>query len=303
MNAAVKLSKNATKVLDGIAESGAFFDVKAEEVYLANGTAIRDRVAVTRADTGECVGLVGRKYKIVTNEEVFTSFVHSLDRSGLDLAGATIDTSFSWAGARTFSQIVLPAHQFTVGDSADTQAIRIIAKNAYDGSTKFNVQAGAYRFVCTNGMVFGDRLASYASKHTHGLDLKVAADSVAMVLETAMNAKDKWEKMIGVKCTPAQAYYCFALASRNVKAAQEGMPKEYEDWSPAMRKMMDIWTNNSQILGLNAWALFNSLTEFATHWGSRSKDNEATSRDLREQRIIEMMSMPRVKKILTPFEK
>jgi hypothetical protein len=282
-------NKSLTAIQEAL--SSTYFDVCEERLFTANGQQVPGKKVICAKDSGQPLAVVGDKYKTVTNEEVFSSFVNILGNSALDLSGAEVETEFSHDGARTFAQIILPAHQFQVGEK-DPTALRIIAKNSYDGSTAFTVQAGGYRFVCSNGQVMGTDISYFKSKHVPSLDVKTAASHISGVLESFENSRDWFDELRGRKVTDSQAYAVLAYASRNSEALRKGLPESKDDMPRTMKALYETWVMHEKSMGRTAWALYNTLTYFSTHWDrdrEAKHENAAASKFRREERVRETL--------------
>jgi len=271
--------------------SNAFFDVVEEEVRTESGLVIPGKKVICRKDDNTPLAIVGDKYKTVTNEEVFSSFTNILARSDINLEGAEVSTEFSHGGARTFAQIIFPSHEIKVGDK-DATALRVIARNSYDGSTAFIVQAGGYRFVCSNGQIMGDNISYFHGKHTPSLDVKMAAEHISNVLDSFENSKEWFESLRTKTVNDPQAYACLAFASRSTEAARVGYV-DREEMPRSMRMLFDSWLTHKKTMGNNAWSLYNCMTAFSSHWGDDKDEqhaNAASSKFRREDRIRETLS-------------
>jgi hypothetical protein len=290
-----------TAALNAITESlsSSFFKVREERLTTMGGIQVPGKKVIVAAETGQPIAVVGEKYKTVTNEEVFTSFVDILGRSDLNLDGAKVETEFSHEGARTFAQLILPAHQIQIGEN-DPTALRIIAKNSYDGSTAFSVQAGGYRFVCSNGQVMGDNISYFKSKHVPSLDVKLAGKHISRVLDSFEQSREWFEKLRVAKVTDSQAYDALAHASRNTEAKRLGLPSNKDDMPRAMKALFESWVTHKTTMGTTGWALYNTLTHFSTHWDvdKKSHENAAAAKFRREERVRETLVSPTFKKTL-----
>lgn len=276
--------------------SASFFGIHTEKCVTAGGKVIPGKKVICRTDNGSPISVVSEKYKVVTNEEVFTTFTSVLEKANLNLEGAIVKPEFSHGGARTFAQIILPEHQITVGEK-DPTALRLIAKNSYDGSTSFIVQAGGYRFVCSNGQIRGDNISYFKSKHVESLDLAAAAQHMAGVINTFEDSKEFYEDLRTKAVSDKQAYACLAYASRNNEAFRVGYVA-YEEMSPTMKKLFDSWKTHQTALGKTAWALYNTMTHFASHWGEdKNSKNGVASKFYREDRVRETLGAAVWKKI------
>lgn len=288
------MSSNEDLIRINEALSESFFDVVERPIVTPEGHVIPGKKAICRADDGAPLSVVGSGYKTVANEEVFTSFTALLEKSKLDLEGAQVITEFSHDGARTFAQLILPSHTLKVG-SGDETALRLIARNSYDGSSAFTVQAGGYRFVCSNGQIVGDSISYFRGKHVSSLDVKAAAQSISNVLGSFNRSQEWYSSLRSKKVNDKPAYACLAHASRNAEALQQGIPKSEEDMPRLMKTLFESWRTHRAQLGHNAWALYNTLTHFSTHHGTDREDgerhaNSAAAKFRREDRVRETLS-------------
>lgn len=286
------------KITEALATS--FFDVTEEKCLTAGGQEIPGKKVICRKDDGSPLAVVGDRYKVVTNEELFSSFTQVLGKSEICLDGAKVNTHFSHGGARTFAEIILPGHDLKVGGVqkvGDVTQLRLIARNSYDGSTAFMVQTGGYRLACLNGQVTGTTVGYFAGKHVSSLDVKTAVQNVSNMLDS-FNASQEWfSELRSKKVTDKQAYACLAFASRNQEALRQGIPSKMEEAPPMMRTLFDSWTLHKKTMGDNAWSLYNTMTHFSTHWDTdKEKDeqhaNAAAARFRREDRIRETLQSP-----------
>ena len=143
-----------------------FFPVELVPAHARRGNSFleSDYQAVVRTDTHEVMGVHGPGYRLVTNQEVFTAFDEALHRSALNLNGMTCNDQISHNGARAVRTYVFPEHSFRIGRHDDVVDLQLRVVNSYDGSTAFSAIVGAYRLVCTNGLIIGNKWAqTYAS--------------------------------------------------------------------------------------------------------------------------------------------
>ena len=239
-------------------------------------TPIDTNVALVRTDTNETLSIVGSKYNPVTHQEAFKTAEDVILRSDLNLEGIDRHTAVSHNGARAYSTWTLPEHRVTLRKDDDV-ALQISARNSYDGSWSFVVEVGGLRFICLNMQVFANNFAIHKSKHTKGLNL----DRIASRLSDSVMFYDKetelWRDMVDTKVTDRQAMEILARLSGSKPA--ESYSKQYSDYgsftnilyepdvirNKTLLRLYDFWQNNSQKLDKTAWALYNSMTEWATH--------------------------------------
>ena len=68
-------------------------------------------------------------------------------------------------------EITLP--NVTLKVEGDEIAMRIVVDNSYDASRKVNIAFGAYRLVCANGMIIGQRMISVSRRHVDAVTIGV----------------------------------------------------------------------------------------------------------------------------------
>ena len=151
-----------------------FFPVELVPAHamLGNSFIQSDYQAVVRTDTNEVLGIHGAGYNLVRNAEVYGAFDDALRYSSLDLNGMIVRDNLSHNGARAVRTYIFPEYRFPVGRVGDLVDMQLRVVNSYDGSLAFSAIVGAYRLVCTNGLVIGEKIAQTYSKHTESFDLQ-----------------------------------------------------------------------------------------------------------------------------------
>ena len=73
-------------------------------------------------------------------------------------------------------QVTFP--ELTLNDGRSDVNMSLYIHNSYDGSEGVRMYWGAIRGICSNGMVFGEVLARYYSKHTSGIVIDNLKDQI-----------------------------------------------------------------------------------------------------------------------------
>jgi len=140
-----------------------FVDWGNENTYLKN-----DYKSIVRDDTNEVISIVKDSYRIIRNETLINELLQFLAVSGEEFC---IDDSHSFVQSnRMRLQVVFP--NLTLQDSESDINLSLSLENSYDMSVGVRFYFGAIRAICTNGMIFGDILGRYYSKHTSGFSLE-----------------------------------------------------------------------------------------------------------------------------------
>ena len=268
-------------LMDQLQDNGALFNVRTEDVITGSGIAIPNKKAIINESTGGIIGVVGDKYKVVTNEEVFNAFLNTVVESGIDTDGATLDISFANNGGKTLVDFRFPNHEIDI--DGDKSQLRISTLNSYDGSTRLKARAGALRLACLNGQLIGGQ-AGYSSTHRASLDINEGARQIMAMLQNFENAKGMWTKMMARKVTLDEVMMVFADFSDGNNDDLELFGKR-----PQTQHLLNLWTTYSTEMGNTVWALYNVLTDFISHKAYKA-ETKATGRLYNEgklERIIE----------------
>lgn len=293
-----KNSSNVISILDKLHERDAFFPVERKRLFTEDGTEVHDRKAITRADTGNVLGVVSNTYKVVTNEDAMTSFVKALESIDVDLEGAEPLVDYSHDGAKTMVQLVIPSMVWDEPNGGGITAFRMLMKNSYDGSWKLEAFGGGLRGACMNGQVFGSYMTRYASRHVRNLSIQAAGDKIAMAFNLWDSNKELWGRMMRSKMTDPTAFGLLAAYVGQEKLAKEVLavnriPIE-EEW-PAGWRFMNAWKQwevERKALGATHWALYNTLTHQSTRGADDSDSNRAGLIAAREEDVAKVIRLP-----------
>ena len=116
---------------------------------------------IVREDTGQILSCMTDEYKLITNRQVFNYANPMIRKSGGEIKEVAV---FS-GGARTTVKWHFPNEKVSVR-KGDMMTPEIVIRNSYDGTIGLNILAGAFRIVCTNGMIIGVIAQNYKNKHS-----------------------------------------------------------------------------------------------------------------------------------------
>ena len=118
---------------------------------------------IVREDTNDVLSCVSNSYKLIDNRSIYERALPVLKQHKCELVEAQ---SFS-NGARTTWKWRFPETKVEIKKN-DFVNPEIIIKNSYDGSTEATAMAGAFRLVCTNGLIIGHILSRNGIRHIAG---------------------------------------------------------------------------------------------------------------------------------------
>ena len=115
---------------------------------------------IVREDNNSVISCVTNEYKLVTNQEVMDKALPIIERNH-----GTIDEVKTFAqGARSSWIFKFRKNPITIEGEKLFPQLNI--KNSYDGSTQVDVLGGAFRLVCSNGLVVGRMLGHTSARHS-----------------------------------------------------------------------------------------------------------------------------------------
>ena len=154
---------------------------------------------IVREDTGDVLSCVTDKYKVVQNYSVIEAAEPILKETGAVLTEAE---SFS-NGARSIWTWKIPDIKVKV-DKKDFVNPTITIKNSYDGSVQLHILAGAFRLVCSNGLVIGTTISNKVNKHSiYNLNLDKIEESIKDTVNSIQTVfSNDFPKLVETKVKP-----------------------------------------------------------------------------------------------------
>lgn len=250
---------------------------------------------IYRTDTGEELGVHGSRYCAVPPKKLIDASRAIILGSDLNCDGIVETIRTSHNGSRTFVKYDLPEHSFITPDG-DTATLSLLSITSFDGTWAFMMSAAATQFACTNTQVFtSGEVAVYKSKHTQGLNVNHASKIVMNSLKVMDTEQELWKKYINTSVTNQQAFNVFTEAT-NTKDRIDSMelstqlPSVIMSMMPRKNKALEYMWNvyrdrYAPRLGYNLWAVYNAMTDWATHAevSKQSKENSASIHHKRQE--------------------
>ncbi len=258
-----------------------FPDVELVPVSVADQAVPDYRAIVSRVD-GRVLGMHRSRYRLITHEEAFAAVDESLESCSINQNGMEVYLQQSHHGARAFCEYRFPAECTHLAEDDDV-CLRIIVVNSYDQSSALRLVVGAFRFVCSNGMMIGERYSGFSHRHTGELALSRFTESLDEGLGIYRHRSAQWKKWRLQKLT---------------REAVERTLKQFPELSKLRRKtLLEYFEEEIPKLGQTRWALFNGLSGWATHdeVQPRYRNREAALRLERDRLVSRIMAkLPRV---------
>ena len=237
------------------------WDVRLEEIVLP-GRSHRDFFAVTRTNPfdkeADVLGVVGERYKVVQNEQLFNFADNILDGARWETAGSIKN------GTVVFGSLALERE--TIIDSsgvADKVNSYLLVHTSHDGSLAVQASVTPVRVVCQNtlNMALQGVKQSYKIRHTQTVDGRVAAAREALGL--AHKFMDEFDKQAAELYTrEVDAAKFFEIVSAVYPKPEKDAKGSMTKWENKIDTINSIYTGptNNMIAG-TAWGALNAMTE------------------------------------------
>lgn len=150
--------------------------------------------------------------------------------------------------------MVMLTHEDHMGDDVKGMEVapRILLSNSHNGTTALKLQAGFFRFVCSNGLIVGDTVSMVKLRHNApALDiLNEQLQHTAAICKQSGDTIEQWKKR---KMTKAQQQ-TFAQKAINLRTRSEDAASFYEPEAV-------LHARRDADLGDDLWTVFNRVQE------------------------------------------
>lgn len=233
--------------------------------------------AVVRTDTNQILGVHTDKYKIIKHDDVVNSVMDSIQSANLS-HDYTVDVQVLDDGRKLKGEILF--NDITIEPQKDDYIkFRVPFYNSYDGSWSFSVTCDGIRLWCLNGCTTPDTITKSVSKHTASANVTSSTAKVQRGFEMFLQSEGKYRNYTNIDISSTLASNVFRKLTKlpSVDSADRNKFNEKQ-----MSNLRYQWRNEKAELGSNAWALYNTLTHWATHT-SEYKQPAATTRNRENQ--------------------
>ena len=192
------------------------------------------------------IGIVSKDYVLVKHAEVIKTATKAMKSFGADPVDVQAEITITEYGERMALSLYLPEEYTFVPVDGNKLRMRLECFNSVEGSTRFRVMMGWFRFVCSNGLVIGVTQTDIRRRHVEGLDLNDLSKVLSSGLKRAEADKEnfcKWQqKTIQGNALASwvdedlRGYWGFKAATRAFHIARTGydvdIVGQYKDQDP-----------------------------------------------------------------------
>jgi len=219
-----------------------------------------DKFAIINSDTGRPYSMVTGSYEILTHEEALKHVDMVLaNNPQLGTPSLNINMYPDHTGnpeAKMKAVYTFPDVQYEV-ENGDLINPTITILNSYDLSWAYKVLFGAYRLVCTNGMVVGEKFLEYRKEHHQDINLERISELLIQNMERMSDQIGLWHSWLD-RVTTSSEYERIVRGIGFNKTQLEEIHEEVEVSS-------NVRLDDFRIKSISYWVLFNLITQYITH--------------------------------------
>jgi hypothetical protein len=179
-------------------ENNMLFPVKEVPAILQDTHLSTEHKFIVREDTEQVLSCMSNEYKLVTNQEVFEKSSEVIK----EFEGTLTETKIFGNGARARWRYRFPQ---TIKVGEDDMHPEIIMGNSYDGTSQVYMMMGAYRLICSNGMIIGVTFGKFNNRHSvYNPNVKQLDTVLPDMIRTAITAiENDLPELQNIKLNPS----------------------------------------------------------------------------------------------------
>ena len=281
-----------TTTKEVLKNAGLDYKISKEPIYTEGGKIINSgkTVRVFREDTDKTLGIVGHKYEIAQNEDVFDVAMTLQESEDIqwDRVGSMND------GSQIFGSFILPDH-ITIGNNPnETFEQRIYLSNANDGSGGLKALPTNMRLFCQNQTTavlkqlkaWGINPRDLSIRHSSKMSERIDDLKRILQLTNHMNMRfaEDASQLMRVEMTDAEMTEVFidtfGWTQKTDKKTGEiitdnhpyGLATRGINQLETLNELLTSETNTTGGMAGSAWACYNAITEYIDHHGILKAD-------------------------------
>ena len=210
--------------------------------------------AIVNPEIGKVYSIVSKDYKLIRHEDAVQRIERIIDEN-LELGKYKTGTEFYNDGARM--RMIYRFYEKSVeikkGDAVNPE---LHLFNSYDITWPFILLIGAFRFVCANGLVVGEKYLYLRKRHVYHFDQMDIKEQVATAFKRFNLQTKQWKSWTELRLTEK-------THADVLKAMKFGKKATAEIENRTAQEAENFTDNGFPIMSL--WIFFNILTWYITH--------------------------------------
>ena len=230
--------------------------------YRNNESGFTDTIEVAGAkalinpDNGNLYSVVSNVYQTIPYKTTL-DMIEDAIQSTPEFGNFKRSVNFMNDGGRMIAKYRFTDHLIPVGSNADLVHPEVYVRRSYDTSWGFILLLGAFRLVCSNGLVVGEKILEYKHKHTTGLDQKILLESLKGSMDKFSRQTKIWESWLDRVTTPNEY--------ERVMNKMEFGQRHTRDIEKEVEVSSNITLEDIKTKTLSYWMFFNIISQYITH--------------------------------------
>ena len=210
--------------------------------------------AIVDSDTDKVFSIVSKDYKIISHEQAIEQ-IESVIAKNDHLGKYDTKIDFYNEGGRMCSTFTFPgiSAEIKTGDFVNLQ---LHLFNSYDVTWPFIITLGAFRLVCTNGLVIGEKIFHIRKRHVCELDDLHIRKNIATATKRFKKQTEKWINLTHIPLH-LETYEKVMKSMKFGKTATEEIGQRVAHDATGY--------NNEDFPEISLWTFYNVLTWYITH--------------------------------------
>jgi len=244
---------------------------------------IPNKVANVRSTDKKVLGVVGSRYKVMQNDELFSFADFLLD------SGAQFETAGSLRGGEiVFAAMEIPSEHIEIkGDNGTVKSYLVLA-NGHNGLFPFRALVSPIRVVCMNTLnaALGKAKTSFTVRHTSKIEGKIAEAKRALGITHKVMEEFKIgaEHLVSKVMTEKDAIRVIT----SIFPLSEDDRRDKKVFSERAAMTLAIWKNAENLEGVRetAWGVWNAIGEYLDHGVAYRGGQRSTAADAKASSIV-----------------
>jgi hypothetical protein len=238
--------------------------------------AVPEKKAIVNRNTSRVLGIVSRGYRLVSNQEALDMARQCCGKVfpetkssewNVDLTDAPKSAGYCHIDLVHNSK-ALDFNAVPAAERPEVFGPFIRVTNSFNGLRALAFDIGFYRKVCTNGLIIPDTIIRFKFTHQRRdigetIEFDIANDKLEKFKTTFTDS------LAGLRnCpVPRSGFEPLILGVLSLRQPEPLKPDSHEaaDWQTLNAQLGDMSNRYEGELGANAYAVFNAVTEFASH--------------------------------------
>jgi hypothetical protein len=223
-----------------------------DDIFMANGF---HNIALFPDGNVSSLKTVSKQYKVVQHGEAILKLFEELPES---FETEKINITVSPNGGKCFARFT-SKREIEVKEG-DTIKYQVLLENSADTTRRFNITAGAWRLICSNGMVVPDNRVeqiSQKSLHKNTLSLCGEIKSFLDILEVSMKSMEGFKEYTKKKISIQELERTFEALEVGPRVQEEILDTELRGENKSIKHLLEH-------KNLYAWDFYNAFTQRIT---------------------------------------